>query len=248
MKHLNSYNEGIFNSKKIDTEWLNGIKSDLEKISEITNVNLVNKSHKKNELDRWELKFKYKGQEFNFIFSLTLDGLGYSRQSDNKLKRLFKKTDIKISCGDWATYPKNYKEFGFNQLLQLIKSKNALRVRDESIKNRNADFKENLPENVLHDLLLNLEDILGESKISFSGYLKPTWEVSFPSNDILKSNNISFRNEKTNIASDKLFDIMNELSQLNSSLETFDCEMEFSTDGSLKLWITTVDQKTSIDK
>jgi hypothetical protein len=40
MQHLKSFNEGLFDNKKIDTTWINGIKSGLETFVGFSDITL----------------------------------------------------------------------------------------------------------------------------------------------------------------------------------------------------------------
>lgn len=262
MKYLNSYNEGLFSDKKIDTTFLNKYKEGLESNNDITDVNLSAQTPRlpghgsDTTIDATKVTFKYKGkpQEVNLLLKV--------EDSDTKIGSIFKKTFSKpyllISSTGWSIdYNSNSENKAEDCVRDTIRQVNHFWERatanDEMQKQRKEkanSFKENLPEETLHDLILNLEDILGEAKIEYNDFYL-NWEVTFEKNPLFKVNENnritggnyydSFGRKSglvMNIASEKLFEIMGELAQLNSSLESFDCKMEFSIEDQLRLLIT----------
>lgn len=261
MKYLNKYNEGLFNSKKIDTNWLNKFEEELSSYEDITDVTLSKTasdsplstfSTDEKKLDIHSLSFKYKGVNKTYRILLRLD-------SDNAIKRAFTKPYLEIeqyspAGGFFKRNPiKDYQNKLHDCVRNLVdeceKSHEYKINRNERLK-KSAEFqnrfKESLPEQTLHDLILNLEDILGQATIKYNNYPHLHWKVDFPTNSILKITNSHIdgsmeglrRYLYVNNGSDKLFEVMSELSQLNSSLESFDFKMDFSIENKLILFIS----------
>jgi hypothetical protein len=261
MKYLNKYNEGIFNSKKIDTNWLNKFEEKLSSYEHITDVRLSKTpndsplstfSTDEKKLDIYSLSFKYKGVNKTYRILLRLD-------SDNAIKRAFTKPHLEIEQylpnGFFSNslsvkdYQNKVDDCVRNLVDECEKSHEYTINKEERVKKSEEfqnRFKETLPEQTLHDLILNLEDILGKATIKYNNYPYLHWKVDFPKNSILKITNSRIdgsmeglrRYLYVNNGSDKLFEVMSELSQLNSSLESFDFKMDFSIENKLILFIS----------
>lgn len=257
MRYLNTYNEGLFSGKKIDTNFLNRLESELESNADITDFNLSPHTPTSNTtIDATKVTFKYKGKPQEIYLLLKIE------DSDTKIGSIVKKTFSKpyllirsigwnIEYKDYANRVDDCVRDIINQVDWFQRGENAREEFQKEKKEKSNSFKETLPEETLRDLILNLEDILGSSNIKYSEHYL-TWEVTFEKNSILKTNENTRisgnyydaggaqRGLVMNLASDKLFEIMNELAQLNSSIESFDCKMEFSIENRLKLVISQI--------
>jgi hypothetical protein len=285
MQYLKSFNEGLFDNKKIDTTWINGIKSGLETFvgfSDIT-LNRFIDNNDRSILDGYKLSFKYEDVSMYFTFELKVDSDPYDMEIIKKIRtginRLFQNPMIRMKfhpnrekthwsnglfrVWDRYTPQRDYLNFrpqddySITYILSIItesvqlyhNEKNTEEEKSKKTKELCDSFKDNLPEYLLRDLIINIEDIIGQYEIKFmeatrNGVKIPIYKISFTESDLFKVFDLSsYPNHGRKInsykASNSLFNVMSELSELYHILnDKFNCKMHFTIENKLIIFIS----------